>query len=218
MSVSVARFTRFDLTTIATTQPVRLGLPLLLTVLFSATLPVPGAGVVVGALIAAVTVSVPFQGDEHGRLDVLYGVAPVGRSAVVLGRYASLLVIAAVAIAIGAASSVVLAAVRHETLEAPAVATLLLVAVGIVSAAIAVQVPWFFALGFHRGRPMIYVPVAVVTILGFFAGRFGLFDATTGIGSGAPAAALGVAVVAGCVLLLAVSSVVAIRCYRRREL
>lgn len=218
MTVSLARFARFDLANIATTQPLRVLLPILLAAVFAVTLPVQGAGIVIGAVIAAVTVSVPFQGDEHGRLDVLYGLAPVGRAAVVLGRYLSLLVIALATVGVGALTSFVVGGVRQQPAAWPVVATMLLVAVGVVSVAIAVQVPWFFALGFHRGRPMIYVPVAVIAVVGFIAGRTGLFDGPVDVAVGLPPLAATVGVLVLAALLLAVSAVIAIRVYARREL
>lgn len=218
MSAALARFTRFDLANLATTQPLRVLLPILLAAVFVVTLPVAGAGIVIGAVIAAVTVSVPFQGDEHGRLDVLYGLAPVGRAAVVLGRYLTLLVIALATIAVGALTSFVVGGLRHQAPTWPVVSTMLLVAVGVVSVAIAVQVPWFFALGFHRGRPMISVPVAVIATAGFVAGRTGLFAGSLDLAVGLPPLATTVAVLVLGAGVLVVSALVAIRVYRRREL
>ncbi|MBW4041200.1 MAG: ABC-2 transporter permease [Acidobacteria bacterium] len=218
MSTAPARFVRFDLTMIATTQPLRVVLPIILTGVFCVTLPVPGIGIVVGAVLASISVSVPFQGDERGRLDVLYGIAPVGRIAVVLGRYVTLLVFAIVTTGVGAVTSVVVGAARHQDLGWPLVSTMLLVAFGSVSVAIAVQVPWFFALGFTRGRPMIYVPVGILAILGFVTGQTGLLDGTTGLAPGVPPLVVTAAVLIGGVALLAGSAAVAVHFYRRREL
>ena len=218
MSTALARFTRFDLATIATTQPLRVLLPILLTVVFAVTLPIQGAGIVIGAIVAAVSVSAPFQSDEHGRLDVLYGIAPLGRAAVVLGRYLSLLVIAAVTVGVGALTSFVVDEVRHQAPAWPLASTTLLIAFGVVSAAIAVQVPWFFALGFHRGRPMIYIPVGIISIAGFIGGRTGVFDGAAGISIGIPSLVVTAAVLIAGVAALVVSAAVAVRVYRRREL
>ncbi|WFR65756.1 hypothetical protein P9139_11250 [Curtobacterium flaccumfaciens] len=61
---ALVRFTRFDLVTIALTQPLRVLLPLLFTVVFCVTLPVPGLGIAIGAIVASVSASVPFQGTS----------------------------------------------------------------------------------------------------------------------------------------------------------
>lgn len=219
MSATVARFTRFDFVTIATTQPARVLLPLAVIVVIGATMPIPGFAIVMGAVVASVSASVPFQGDERGRLDTLYGIAPVARSAVVIGRYVSLLVFAALAIGIGTATTLVMRAVHHEDFGRPLLATMFLVAFGCVCVAFAVQVPWFFALGFTRGRPMVYIPVAAMAFVGFAISQTGLFDGTTSLHlNGAPPISVAIGVLVAGVLLLVVSALVAVRLYRRREL
>jgi|GEM_PF-2523603 len=218
MSAAVIRFARFDLVAMARTQPLRVLLPLLFTVVCCVTLPVPGMGIAVGAVVAAVSASIPFQGDERGRLDTLYGIAPIGRTAVVLGRYLSMLVFAVVAVGIGTATTLVMGAVRHQDIGWPIVATMLLGAAACVGISFAVQLPWFFALGFTRGRPMIYIPVGIIAVVGFIVGQTGWFD---GIGPAdvlTPAPWLAALVLVAVVALFVGSAAVAVRVYRRREL
>jgi ABC-type transport system involved in multi-copper enzyme maturation permease subunit len=193
-------------------------IPLAFVVVFGATLPLPGVPIPVGALIASLTASYPFQADERGLLDTLYATAPVHRRAVVFGRYVSVLVFAAVAIGIGTATTLVLAALRHESIGWPTLALMLLIAFGILAVALAVQLPWFFALGYTTGRPMIYIPVALISVLGFIAGEAGLLNGTTVIAAVAPSPATALLVLLGGAALLAASAFTASLLYQRREL
>ncbi|WIE64114.1 ABC-2 transporter permease [Curtobacterium sp. MCLR17_036] len=219
MSTALARFTRFDLTTIALTQPLRVLLPLGFIVVFSVVFPVPGTGIVMGAAIAAVSASVPFQADERGRLDTLYGIAPVGRTAVVLGRYVSMVVYAVVALGVGVAATLAVAAVRQQDVAWPFLATMLLVGAGAVFVAVAVQLPWFFALGYTRGRPMVYIPIAVIAVGAFLVGQTGLVGSSGSPADfAAPSGAVAATVLGIGVVLLAASAALAVRLYRRRQL
>lgn len=215
---AVLRFARFDLRTMALTQPLRVLLPLLFTVVFCVTLPVPGFGIVIGAVVATVSASVPFQGDERGRLDTLYGIAPIGRTAVVLGRYCSMVVFALTAVGLGTATTFVMRAVRHQDFGWPLVGAMLLASFACVGVAYAVQLPWFFALGFTRGRPMVYIPVAIIAVAGTVVSRSGWFADVGPADVLAPPGWLAVVVCVAVVVLLVVSAAIATRVYRRREL
>lgn len=208
-------FVGFDLRNMLT---VRSLLPLLFVVVFGATLPVPGLPIVIGALIASVTVSTPFQTDERGDLDTLYATAPLSRRSVVLGRYVSALVFALAAVLIGTGTSLVSASVRGDALAWPLVAVMLLVALACVCVTYAVQLPWFFALGFTRGRPMIYIPVAVIAVAGFLAGQSGMLTSATPADFSVPTWPLAGGVIVGGIAVLVASVLVSARVYRRREL
>lgn len=214
-----AAFTLFDLRNFATTQPLRMLLPLALVVVFGATVPLSGAPIVIGALMAAVTASYYFQGDERGLLDTLYAITPISRCSVVVGRYISMLVLAAISVGLGAATAFIAAAIRHESLSWPVTATMLLAAFGIVTVAFAVQLPWFFALGFTRGRPMVYVPVGVIAVAAFVASQTGLRHGSVRLASFSDPSALATAMVLilGAAALVA-SATVAVRLYRKRAL
>jgi len=195
----IATFTLFDVRNFATTQPLRMILPLALVVLFGASVPIPGAPIVIAALIASITTSYYFQGDERGMLDTLYAASSISRPAVVIGRYISALIFAAAAVGLGAATTVVMTAVRHQSLSWPLALGMLVAAFGIVSVALAVQLPWFFALGFTRGRPMIYIPVGILSIAGFVAGQTGFLDGSIQItSSGVPLALVSILTVTFC--------------------
>lgn len=215
----IATFTRFDLRNFATTQPTRIIIPLAFVVVFGATLPVPGMPILAGAIIASVTISYPFQGDERGLLDTLYATSPVSRRAVTIGRYLSALVMAATSIGLGVIVTLIMGVVRHQDQSWPLIATMLLASFGVVAVALSVQLPWFFAMGFTRGRPMIFIPVAVISIGGWIAGRTGLLDGTSSLGSIAlPSTPVVALVLVLGTALLAASAAVAVRLYRRREL
>ncbi|WFR65757.1 hypothetical protein P9139_11255 [Curtobacterium flaccumfaciens] len=95
---------------------------------------------------------------------------------------------------------------------------MLLVAFGCVCVAFAVQLPWFFALGFTRGRPMIYIPVGIIAVIGFVAGQAGWLGQAGPLEVRAPSVLLATVVLVGGAVLLAASAVVAVRVYQRREL
>lgn len=215
----IATFSRFDFRNLTTTQPRRVIIPLAFVVVFGAVLPLPGLPILIGALIASLTASYPFQADERGLLDTLYATAPVSRSAVVIGRYISVLVVAAIAIALGTATTVVTGALRHENISWPLIAGMLVIASGITAVALAVQLPWFFALGYTKGRPMIYIPVAVISILGWIAGQTGLLNGTSALKTTAsPSGATALLVLLIGAGLLITSTYTANRLYQRREL
>lgn len=213
-------FTLFDLRNFATTQPMRLIIPLAFVVVLGLTLPVPGLPIVGGAIVASLTASYHFQGDERGLLDTLYASTPVSRRAVVTGRYLSVLALSAVLIGLGTATMLVVDAVHHQGVHWPIVADMLLVAFGVVAVALSVQLPWFFAMGFTRGRPLTYIPVGIMSIAGWIAAQSGLLDGTVRFDAPAtPPSALVTAtvLVVGAGLLVA-SAAVAARRYQRREL
>ncbi len=217
----IATFTRFDLLGLVTTQTRRVAIPILFVIVCGIALPVPGLPIIVAALVVSVSASYPFLADERGLLDTLYAAAPLTRRSVVIGRYLTLLVFGAAAVAIGAVVSLTGAAIRSQSLGAPTLVLLLLIAFGILTVALAVQLPWFFALGYTKSRPMIYIPVAIISIVGFLAGQSGLFDGSQ-ILVGAPTAAslltVTVIVLPLGVGLLVASVVVASHLYARREL
>ncbi|SDS66948.1 ABC-2 transporter permease [Microlunatus soli] len=217
----IATFTRFDLRNFATTQPARVIIPLAFVVVFGATLPVPGMPILAGAIIASVTASYSFQGDERGLLDTLYATSPISRRAVTVGRYLSALAMAAAAIGLGVITTLVLSVVRDQQLSWPLIAIMLLGSYAIVAVALSVQLPWFFAMGFTRGRPMIFIPVAVIAVAGWIAGQTGMLSGRSSSTFGAIDAPPALAVVAVLVLgtaLLAASAALATRLYRNREL
>jgi len=169
-------FFRFDLQNLLTTQSRRVIIPVALIVAFSITLPVPGLPIIIAAFVASVTASYPFQADERGLLDTLYATAALTRRSVVVGRYLTLLVFGAAVIALATALTVLTAFIQHQSLGWTTVAFLLVLAFGVLAVAFAVQLPWFFALGYTKSRAMIYIPVAVISIAGFIAAQFGLLN------------------------------------------
>jgi len=80
----ISAFTRLDLS--SWFPRMQVALTLLFVVAIGVLLPVPGMAIMTAAIVASLMVSAPFLGDERGRLDTLYGVLPVSRSTVVIGR------------------------------------------------------------------------------------------------------------------------------------
>jgi ABC-type transport system involved in multi-copper enzyme maturation permease subunit len=212
----ITAFTRFDVRNAVTTQPRRLLIPLLLVAVTGFVLPVPGMPMVIGAVMGSLLVSYPFQADERGHLDTLYATTPVTPRAVVVGRYLTVLAVAAVAVLVGAATTFAVSAVNHRAVDPVELGAVAVAAVAIVVLACAVQLPVYFALGYTKARPMMFVPVIVIAV---GAGLLGRTDAFDGLLDGPvpPLAPVAVAVVVGGAVLLTVSAVIAERVYRRRE-
>ena len=215
----IATFARFDLRNFATTQPTRVIIPLAFVVIFGATLPIPGMPILAGAIIAAVTASYPFQADERGQLDTLYASTPISRRAVTIGRYISALVMSAVATGLGVVVALIMAQIRDQQLSPSLIAMMLLAGFGVVAVTLSVQLPWFFAMGFTRGRPMIFIPVAVIAAAGWIAGQTGMLSGPSSLDQlQAPGPAVVTPVLVGGSALLVASAITATRLYRRREL
>jgi ABC-type transport system involved in multi-copper enzyme maturation permease subunit len=214
----IAAFARFDLGTLATTQARRVLIPVFFIVIVGLFLPVPGAAIVVGAVVAAASISYPFQADERGSLDTLYLTSSVSRREVVIGRYATILVMSAVYVALGAVVSIVAGVVQQHPLGWPLASFMLLIAFGVVVVCVVVQLPWFFALGFTRARPMIYLPLAALSIAGFIAGQAGLLDGVSSLSlPAAPNAEVSAGILAAGIALVVVSVSVASNRYQRRR-
>ncbi|RUR01831.1 ABC-2 transporter permease [Labedella endophytica] len=212
----IAAFVRFDLMSWFLRRQALLVLAFV--VLIGVLLPVPGMAIMTAALATSLMISTPFLGDERGRLDVLYGVLPISRSTVVVGRVLSIVVYYLAAAALATAVTLVMATVRGSVLDAGLLLTVHAAAFAFVGVTAVLQFPVFFRIGYTRGRLMSYAP-ALVTV-----GVLWLLQATESTDAVASAAA-GISppvVVGGCVALgvvgLIVAAAVSSRLYRTREI
>src|SRR5690606_32438626 len=190
-------------------------LPLAFIVVVGVALPVPGMAVVASAVVASMMISAPFLADERGRLDILYGLLPISRNKVVVGRAAALLVYYVVASGAAAFTTFVVGIARGDAIPMELVGVALAVGFAFIGLAMALQLPVLFRVGYTRGRLVAYAPAFVVagliwlnqatglvTMEGQLLSTIGLVIA--GVVIGAFGSALGV--------------VIATRMYRNREL
>jgi len=207
-------FARFDL---ASWLPrVQSLLPFALVIVVGIAVPVPGMAIVGSALVTSLMVSAPFLGDERARLDTLYGVLPVSRTTIVVGRTLAILAYAALSLLLALAVTVVVALVRGAPIQAEWLLTFAGVAAGFVGLSLSIQLPVLFAIGYARGRFVAYAPAVVV------AGGAWLGQAVGLIGGGAtempPAAPVAIAGLAVGAAGAALGALLAARAYRAREI
>lgn len=211
----IAAFTRLDLSSwFPRTQTI---LTLSFVVAFGILLPVPGMAIAAAALVTSLMVSAPFLGDERGRLDTLYGVLPISRRTVVIGRTLSVLTYYAVASLLATAVTVAVALVRGSDLSFGLLLIAHAAALAFVGLSMAVQLPVFFRIGYSRGRLIAYAPAFVIAGAGWLLQETGGLSAVQDALAGVPVvtlASVGVVVgVAGIVFAI----VTAVRMYRTRE-
>lgn len=207
-------FARFDLQSWLP-RPQTL-LPLAFIAVVGIVLPVPGMAIAASAIVTMLLVSAPFLGDERGRLDTLYGVLPVSRRSIVVGRMLAILVLFVIAAAVANATTLVVAAVRGGSPDPQLLLIANAAAFALVGLAVSLQLPVLFRIGYSRGRLMAYAPALVIAGLAWLGQELGLLT------SDAPAPAP-VAVLAGIgfalgVLGVVVGTAVAVRQYEGREL
>jgi hypothetical protein len=210
----IAAFTRFDLSSsLARSQTL---LALGLVAVSGILVPVPGMAVLAAALVTSVMVSAPFLADERGRLDILYGVLPVSRRTVVIGRLLSLVVYYVAAAVLATVLTVCVALVRGQPVPLELLLTVHAASLGFVGISFALQLPVFFRVGFSRGRMMAYAPsFAVVGVLWLLqAAGVPVQEHLAGMSS----AAIVITGVLIAIVGIACALVIAIRVYSSREL
>lgn len=212
-------FTLFDLRNTLSVAPARLMLPLALVLVIGLTAPVQGAAVVCGGYVGTMLLSYIFLGDERGRLDALYALSRVSRTSVVVGRYLTGLALVLVASGFGLAVSLVAILIRHQSVNWTMIGMMAVAAFGVAAISAAVQLPWFFAKGYTRGRQVMYALILVFVVLGWVASRTHLFDSIqVPTQPGRALETIAVVTVAGGVAIVAASALLASRLYAKREL
>lgn len=210
----IASFTRLDLSSwFPRSQTL---LTLVFVVVIGVLLPVPGMAVM--AAVTSLMVSSPFLGDERGHLDTLYGVLPVSRRTVVIGRALSVFSYYLVAAGLATAVTVVMATVRGDAIASEILIIAHASALAFVGLSMALQLPVFFRIGYSRGRLMAYAPVFVVAGLAWLTQALGVQGPFVEAFDGVPIAAIagaGAAIGVGGIIC---AIVVGARLYRTREL
>lgn len=210
----IAAFVRLDL---ASWLPRRQTLlPIALVAVVGIVLPVPGMAIIASAFVTSLLISTPFLHDERGRLDTLYGILPISRGTVVLGRALSVLVLGLLVAAIALAVTFGVALVRGTTVPVDVVLMAIGIAAGVVGLALAVQLPVLFRIGYARGRLIAYAPVFLIAGGAWLAQALGLIGETDL--AALPVAPIAAAGLAAGALGLVVGVVAATAAYRSREL
>jgi hypothetical protein len=207
-------FTRFDLMSWFPRRQTLL--PLVFIVVVGVALPIPGMAIAASAVVTSLMLSAPFLGDERDRLDTLYGVLPISRRAVVVGRALSILVYGVVAMIIATVATLSVAAVRGTMVASEWLAVGYAAAFAIVGLSVGVQLPVLFRVGYSRGRLMVYAPVILVACAAWIAQAMGVLD-DDAIGSIPLALGVGICTAIG-VLGVTLGTVIAVRLYSKREL
>lgn len=207
-------FARFDLQ--SWLPRIQTLLPLAFIAVVGIVLPIPGMAIAASAFVVTLIVSAPFLGDERGRLDTLYGVLPVSRRTIVVGRALAILAYGVLALAVANAVTLATVLVRGGDLAPEILLIANAAAVAIIGLAMSLQLPVFFRIGYSRGRLVGYAPALVVAALAWLGQTTGTI--TTENFSGIPVGlAVGVGFGIGAVGII-VGTLVALRTYRDREL
>lgn len=207
-------FTRFDLLSWLPRKQTLL--PLAFVAVVGVVVPVPGMAVLASAVVTSMMISAPFLADERGRLDTLYGVLPISRSRVVLGRALAILAYYVISSVIAVGTTVVVALVRGAAVPVELMSIALAAGFAFIGLAMALQLPVLFRVGYSRGRLVAYAPALVVAGLVWLNQATGAIEIESDLGIPAPlVVAAGVGIGA---LGFAVGAALALRMYGTREL
>lgn len=211
-------FTRFDIINFLT--PARRVVPAALLVLVApAAAPWPAFGIGAAAIVMSLLAGNPFGTDELGRLDTLYATLPITRRAVVLGRYTALVLIYLAAALAATLAAMITTLAGHQAVDFVAIGAVDVAAFLVFALALAVQLPFFFSLGFTRARPMMFIPAAVLVAGAALASQTGLVVPSDLIDAASTnIAVLSVAAAAIGVAALLVSAAISAALYRHRDL
>lgn len=207
-------FTRFDLMSWFPRRQTLL--PLAFIVVVGILLPVPGMAIAAAAFVTSLILSAPFLGDERDHLDTLYGVLPLSRRAVVVGRALSILAYGVVALIVATVAMLGVAAVRGTAITPELLAIGYALAFAIIGLSLGVQLPVLFRIGYSRGRLVVYAPTLLIAGAAWVGQATGMIDGEA-LSSITPGLAVGVCVAIGAVGII-VGTIAAIRLYATREL
>ena len=175
-------------------------LALLLPIAFAAINRSLLTGISFAMCFAAMTTGYPFFLAEKNRMERLYAMLPVRKSAVVAGRYIGVLLLGAAALGISLAAQPLVLRALGEKVSAADVAGAAVAGALLFALYTVFQLPGYYRFGFLRGRIFMYIPVAgflATLLLLSRAPTVSLFFAQTVGGSPALSAALALALVAG---------------------
>jgi len=171
----IARFALFDMLNFVT--PVRRVAPALLMVVAAPVIsPWPAFGIGAAAVVMSLLASNPFATDERGRLDTLYGTLPLTRRSVVAGRYLALVVLYVVVALLASIAAIVVQLNQGQAVDFRLLGEANVISVLMYAIALAVQLPFFFSLGFTRARAMTFIPSALLVGCAALASQLGILN------------------------------------------
>ena len=175
--------------------------------------------IVVCILTVAFLPSILFAQDERAHLDIMYAVLPVSRTRLVVGRYLFIVISAVVMTLAGSAAAQIDELVRGpEPSSVPlSMAAVAGMALAVVGAVAAVQLPFFFALG-HARTGMYAYGTTMLLMLGGMVLVDHVPDLSLAIVRWASLPWSGPVGVGIAAVLLIISAVCSVRLYRRRSL
>ena len=135
-------------------------LALLLPIAFAAINRSLLTGVSFAMCFAAMTTGYPFFLAEKNRMERLYAMLPVRKSAVVAGRYIGVLLLGAAALGISLAAQPLVLRALGEKVSAADVAGAAVAGALLFALYTVFQLPGYYRFGFLRGRIFMYIPVA----------------------------------------------------------
>lgn len=169
----IAKFVLFDMLNFVT--PVKRIAPALFLVLVAPFVaPWPALGIGAAAIVMSLLASNPFATDERAGLDTLYATLPMTRRSVVLGRYISLVVLYLIVASLGTVAAIVVHIKDGQVVDFRLLQLVNVVALLIFIGGLAVQLPFFFSVGFTRARFMTFIPAALLVGGAALASQLGL--------------------------------------------
>lgn len=170
-------------------------------------------------MMAVLTGSYGFSISENAHLESLYATLPISRRQVVIARYA---VVLGIVVGLGLAGVVfdaVAAVIRHQNWSPVSSLAFLAASIAVAGLVVAVQFPFFFALGYLRARFVTWLAIALVIaavallMMPVSPGSTGIIATIGQIGPFWPLAGLLIALAT-----LTGSAELSIRLYRRKDL
>ena len=175
--------------------------------------------IVVCILTVAFLPSILFAQDERAHLDIMYAVLPVSRTRLVVGRYL-FIAISAVVMTLAGVAAAQIDELVHGPEPSPvplSMAAVAGMALAVVGAVAAVQLPLFFALG-HARTGMYAYGTTMLLMLGGMVLIDHVPDLSLAIVRWASLPWSGPVGVGIAAVLLIISAVCSVRLYRRRSL
>ncbi|MCV2392693.1 ABC-2 transporter permease [Actinotalea sp. M2MS4P-6] len=215
-SSAVLRLARLDVRSVAPYRNAQVLLMVILAPLLAAIWGEPASALVMAVVFATFLAAYPFAVADKNDLDTLYGMLPVARRAVVVGRLVFSLGLFAAALAYGGVATAALATLMHRPLTAEDAVMVVTISFAIFALMAALQFPFYWAFGYTKARAASFVPLFA---LAFGVGVVSIATGQdpTGTFPGAPSAALVAAVsLIGGTVALAVSTALSVRLDARR--
>ena len=194
-----------------------IGFTMLLPIAFAAINRSILTGVSFAMCFIAMTTGYTFSITEKNSMERLYGILPVKKSEMVIGRYLFVLALGALALVVSLITQPIVLRVIGETVEK----------VDIISAAIGglflfalytvFQIPGYYKFGSIKGRVFMYIPVAGFLATLFLLPKIPMDNSIITTLSNSPALLIALAIVL-VVVMYAVSILFSIRIMKNKEM